>query len=78
MKSKYRSRKVLFASFAPPERSPAQHYDEPVEDLHKGEEAKAEEEAEQATKPGDKVNLAYSLTPLICTLQMFEGCKYKY
>ena len=56
MKSKYRSRKVLFVSFAPPERAPAQHHDEPVEDLHEGEEAKAEEEAKQAAKRGDKVN----------------------
>ena len=47
MKSKYRSRKVLFVSFAPPQSAATKHHNEPVEDLHKGEETEAKEEAEQ-------------------------------
>ena len=64
MKSKYRSSKVLFALFAP-ECAAAEDDNEPVEDLHEGEEAEPEEEAEQATQRGDKVNRSHPLTPLI-------------
>ena len=49
MKSKYRSGKVLFVLFAP-QCAAAEHYNEPVEDLHEGEKAEPEEEAEQPAK----------------------------
>lgn len=64
MKSKYRSGKVLFVLFAP-QCAAAENHNEPVEDLHEGEEAEPEEEAEQPAQRGDKVNGRHPLTPLI-------------
>ena len=72
VKSKYRSSEVLFALFAP-ECAATEDHNEPVEDLHEGEEAEPEEEAEQAAQRGDKVNRRHPLTPLI----LWRKCVYK-
>ena len=64
MKSKYRSGKVLFVLFAP-QCAAAEHHNEPVEDLHEGEKAEPEKEAEQPAQRGYEVNGRHPLTPLI-------------